>query len=47
VDHAVYALREVFQDPEKMIEELVEKGLIVKTWYQGRVYIVRNFRSPT
>lgn len=47
VEHAVYALRGVVQDPERLIEELVERGLIVKTWYQGGVYIVRNFRPPT
>jgi wyosine [tRNA(Phe)-imidazoG37] synthetase (radical SAM superfamily) len=47
VEHAVYALRGVVQDPERLIEELVERGLIAKTRYQGRDYIVRNFRLPT
>jgi hypothetical protein len=43
----VYALRGVVQDPERLIEELVERGLIVKTRYQGGDYILINFRLPT
>jgi len=43
-DYAVRVLRGSTADPEKLVEELVERGLVLKVQYAGATYLVRNFR---
>jgi wyosine [tRNA(Phe)-imidazoG37] synthetase (radical SAM superfamily) len=44
--YAVKALEKRAEEPEKVIEELVRKGLLLKVPYMGEVFLIRNFRRP-
>ena len=43
-DYAVRVLGSSAAGPERVVEELVEKGLVLKVRYAGATYLVRNFR---
>jgi wyosine [tRNA(Phe)-imidazoG37] synthetase (radical SAM superfamily) len=44
-DYAIRALEGLIRDPERVIEDLVEKRLIVKIQYRGEVFLLRNFKQ--
>ena len=43
-DYALRVLGRTVPDPEGVVEELVERGLVLKVQYAGATYLVRNFR---
>lgn len=44
--YAVKALEKRAEEPEKVIEELVRKGLLLEVPYMGEVFLIRNFGRP-
>lgn len=44
IDYAVKVLRNVSDNPKKIIEELLEKKLVMRIQYEGNTYLLRNFK---
>ncbi|RLG84132.1 MAG: radical SAM protein [Thermoprotei archaeon] len=44
-EYALNALRNLVESPEKLIEELIERELLLRVEYAGSIYIIRNFKQ--